>query len=272
MTGPADDAPTAPPGGVRTRAGDALAAADLTAKAALVTALRRDRLAGRCGIDVPSELVEVTRPGRPEHPELVVPRRLAKRSVHTAGGRLALVHAVAHIEANAINLALDAVHRFGDLPDAYYDDWLQVAAEEARHFALLRDRLADLGAAYGDLPAHDGLWAAAVRTADDPLRRMALVPRVLEARGLDVTPDMIERLRSVGDDATVAVLEVILRDEVGHVAIGTRWFRWLCDTRGLDPATTFRRLLADEGVRLVPPFNDDARRAAGFEPGEYSPT
>lgn len=272
MIRPADDPPPSAPGGVRTRAGDALTTVDLAAKAALITALRRDRLAGRCDVDDPTELVAVTRPGRPERPELVAPRALAKRSVHTPDGRVALVHAVAHIEANAVNLALDAVHRFGDLPDAYYDDWLQVAAEEARHFALLRDRLVDLGAAYGDLPAHDGLWAAAVRTADDPLRRMALVPRVLEARGLDVTPDMIERLRSVGDDATVAVLEVILRDEVGHVAIGTRWFRWLCDARGLDPATTFRRLLTEEGVRLVAPFNDEARRAAGFEPGEYAPT
>ncbi|MEJ2654165.1 MAG: ferritin-like domain-containing protein [Acidihalobacter sp.] len=149
---------------------------------------------------------------------------MPRRGLGTREGRAALVHAVAHIEFNAINLALDAVYRFRSLPRAYYDDWLRVADEEARHFMLLADRLTDFGMRYGDLPAHNGLWEMAVKTADDWLLRMALVPRVLEARGLDVTPGMIERLRQAGDMETVAALEVILREEVGHVAIGSRWF------------------------------------------------
>ncbi len=175
-------------------------------------------------------------PGRPECPALVPPRSLPRRGLGDARGRAALLHAVAHIEFNAINLALDAVQRFPDLPAAFHGDWISVADEEARHFGLMRDRLRALGADYGDLPAHDGLWQMAVATAEDPLRRMALVPRVLEARGLDVTPAMITRLRGAGDDASADALAVILRDEVGHVAIGSRWFRWLCAERGLsDP-------------------------------------
>jgi uncharacterized ferritin-like protein (DUF455 family) len=197
---------------------------------------------------------------------LVEPKHLVARKLTTVEGRIAAVHAVAHIEANAINLALDAVHRFGGFPPDYYRDWLGVAAEEATHFALLRDRLRALGADYGDVVAHDGLWTMAVRTADDPLRRMALVPRVLEARGLDVTPGMIRRFEGAGDHATADVLRTILTDEVGHVAIGSRWFTWLCEARGLDADATFAALLADEGVRVALPLNTDARLAAGFSP------
>jgi uncharacterized ferritin-like protein (DUF455 family) len=210
----------------------------------------------------------VTEPGRPSAPVLVAPRQLTPRRLGTIAGRVAGVHAVAHIEANAVNLALDAVHRFAGLPSEYYGDWLSVAADEARHFALLRARLRDLGADYGDLPAHDGLWAMAVRTADDPLRRMALVPRVLEARGLDVSPAMIDRFSAAGDDATASILEVILREEVRHVAIGSHWFRWLCAERGLDPEPTFAQLLDEEGVRVMPPINEAARLAAGFSRAE----
>ena len=181
---------------------------------------------------------------------------------------MAAIHAVAHIEANAIDLALDAAHRFRDLPDAFYDDWLRVAEEEARHFGLLRDRLGELGAEYGDLPAHGGLWDACARTADDVLRRMALVPRVLEARGLDVNPPMLARFAAAGDDATAAILQVILDDEVGHVAVGDQWFRWCCEQRGLDPVPTFAALLADAGVRVRPPLNVEARLAAGFTADE----
>jgi uncharacterized ferritin-like protein (DUF455 family) len=177
---------------------------------------------------------------------------------------------VAHIEANAVNLALDAVHRFRGLPGDYYRDWLGVAAEEAVHFGLLEDRLHDLGATYGDLPAHDGLWAAAVATADDPLRRMALVPRVLEARGLDVTPAMVDRFDQAGDRTTAGVLRRILADEVGHVAVGDRWFRHLCDERGVDPEPTFRRLLDEVDQAVPPPFNDEARTRAGFGPEELA--
>ena len=255
---------------VRTGAGRALTCPDLDEKAEQIRKLRAERAAGRLDTAAPHRVVPVETPGRPDRPALVHPRELAARPVGTPAGRVALVHAVAHIEANAVNLALDAVHRFDDLPDAYHDDWLRVAAEEAEHFAMLRDRLGELGAGYGDLPAHDGLWAMAVRTADDPLRRMALVPRVLEARGLDVTPGMIARLRQAGDESTARLLEHILADEVGHVAVGTRWFRWICAERKIDPTATFRSLLAEAGVRLAPPLNDDARRAAGFLPEELT--
>jgi uncharacterized ferritin-like protein (DUF455 family) len=209
-------------------------------------------------------------PGRPSRPLLIAPRDVPHRGLGTREGRAALAHAVAHIEFNAINLALDAGWRFAAMPDAYYTDWLGVAQDEARHFQMLRARLRELDSDYGELPAHNGLWEAAEKTAHDPLLRMALVPRVLEARGLDVTPGMMKRLREVGDLETVAILDVILREEVGHVEVGTRWFRHLCAQRGLEPDTTFRELLATHGVRLHPPFNVAARRAAGFADREYA--
>ena len=180
------------------------------------------------------------------------------------------MHAVAHIEFNAINLAWDAVYRYRDMPEAYYRDWASCAHDEARHFAMLSARLAELGHRYGDFDAHDGLWAMAEKTAHHDTARMALVPRVLEARGLDVTPGMIARLRAAGDLETVAILDVILREEVRHVEIGTRWFRHLCAQRDLDPLSTFRALLAEHGVRLRPPLNLDARRAAGFADAELA--
>lgn len=209
-------------------------------------------------------------PGRPPRPLLIHPREVPHRGLGSVAGRIALMHAVAHIEFNAINLALDAGWRFDGLPADYYADWLGVAQDEARHFALLRARLQSLGADYGDLPAHNGLWEAAEKTAHDPLLRMALVPRVLEARGLDVTPGMMKRLREVGDYETCAILDLILREEVGHVAIGTRWFHYLCAQRGLEPVATFRALLAEHGVALRPPLNLDARHAAGFVAAELS--
>jgi len=182
----------------------------------------------------------------------------------SAAGRAALVHAVAHIEFNAINLALDAVYRFRGMPPAYYEDWLSVAADEVRHFQLLRERLRALGKAYGDFPAHNGLWEMAEKTADSCLVRMALVPRVLEARGLDVTPGMIQRLQSVQDDQTAAALEVILDEEVRHVGIGTHWFRYCCAQQGLEPVTTFLKLLKSRyGGAPRGPFNLEARYAAG---------
>jgi len=210
-------------------------------------------------------------PGRPLRPQLVSPRKLAQRGLGSAEGRAALVHAVAHIEFNAINLAWDAVYRFRDMPDDYYRDWVRVADDEARHHMLLVARLAELGHSYGDFDAHDGLWDMAVRTADSCLARMALVPRVLEARGLDVTPGMIARLRAVGDEATVAILETILREEVAHVAAGSRWFAWCCARDGVDSATTFHRLL-EEHMRgsLRGPFNVDARLRAGFSAAELA--
>lgn len=210
-------------------------------------------------------------PGRPERPELVRPQDLPKRGLHTLPGRQALLHAVTHIEFNAINLALDAVYRFRDLPAEYISDWLQVAAEEARHFQLLARRLERTGSAYGAFPAHNGLWEMAVKTDADPMERMALVPRVLEARGLDVTPGMIRRLEAAGDDESVAVLQVIQREEIGHVAIGSRWFRYLAAQRGLDPERTFLDLLARHMPgRVRPPFATAARLAAGFSRWELA--
>lgn len=207
-------------------------------------------------------------PGRPQQPVLVSPRDVPRRALGSVEGRCALLHAVAHIEFNAINLALDAVCRFDGLPVAFYFDWISVAQDEARHFQLLQRRLRELGRRYGDFTAHNGLWEAAEKTAHDPLVRMALVPRVLEARGLDVTPSIIGRLRDVGDPDSIAVLEVILREEVRHVAIGTRWFEHLCAARGLDPQATFVRLLAEHRVRVAPPLNRPARVQAGFGEAE----
>lgn len=208
-------------------------------------------------------------PGRPPRPRLVDPAALPRRSPFTADGRAALLHAVAHIEFNAINLALDAVWRFAGLPEAYYRDWQRVATEEALHFSLLADYLAELGQAYGDFDAHDGLWTMCEKTAGDAIARMALVPRTLEARGLDATPPMRAKFERAGDTRAAAILDVILRDEVGHVAIGNRWYRWLCEREGLDPTAHDAELARRHGApRLRGPFNLDARRAAGFTPAE----
>ncbi|RKT45425.1 ferritin-like domain-containing protein [Thiocapsa rosea] len=205
-------------------------------------------------------------PGRPERPELVPPRALKARKLTSREGRAAMIHAVAHIEFNAINLAWDAVQRFRAMPTEFYDDWIQVAAEEAEHFGLMRSRLRDLGYDYGDFPAHDGLWEMARATAHDPLVRMALVPRVLEARGLDVTPGMIARFEAAGDPETAACLGVILREEVGHVAVGSCWFKRLCEERGLDPGPLYFDLLGEYmRAEVRCPLNLPARREAGFD-------
>jgi uncharacterized ferritin-like protein (DUF455 family) len=210
-------------------------------------------------------------PGRPARPLLVSPREVAKRSAAAGEAHAALIHAMAHIEFNAVNLALDAVCRFPGLPAEFYTDWFSVAAEEATHFRLLRDHLRSGGRDYGDFPAHDGLWQMAVKTAHDPLVRMALVPRVLEARGLDASPGIIRRLRENGDERGAAIVEIILRDEVGHVAIGTRWFNHLCAARGLAPEPTFERLLREyRAPRPVLPLNAEARRRASFTAREMA--
>jgi uncharacterized ferritin-like protein (DUF455 family) len=210
-------------------------------------------------------------PGRPARPRLVPPQQVPRRSPHTPAGRAALLHAVAHIEFNAINLALDAVWRFAGLPEAYYGDWLRVAAEEAMHFSLLAAHLASLDTRYGDFDAHDGLWAMCEKTRHDVVARMALVPRTLEARGLDATPPMRAKFARAGDSRAVEILDVILRDEVGHVAVGNRWYRFACERAGLDPLAHYDVLVARHGApRLKPPFNLDARRAAGFSEDELS--
>ena len=208
-------------------------------------------------------------PGRPERPRLVDASELPRRRLGSPQGRAALIHAVAHIEFNAINLALDAAYRFRDMPRPYYSDWISVAEDEARHFQLLRTRLQDVGFDYGDCPAHNGLWEMAEKTASACLIRMALVPRVLEARGLDVTPGMIERLATAGDNETVAVLKIILAEEVRHVAIGTHWFNHCCEQEGLAPLDTFLGLLKRHYSGAIRgPFNLAARHKAGFTEAE----
>ncbi len=208
--------------------------------------------------------------GRPDRPQLVAPASLAKRRLGSEEGRAALIHAIAHIEFNAINLALDAAWRFRDMPAQFTRDWLSVAADEARHFQMLHGRLEALGYRYGDFPAHNGLWEMAVKTSHSCLARMALVPRVLEARGLDVTPGMIERLNEAGDGETVAILEVILEEEVRHVLIGSEWFRFCCQQQGVAPLPTFVELLREYFGWPRGPFNIDARLLAGFSPEELA--
>lgn len=213
----------------------------------------------------------ITMPGRPARPQLVHPRDLPRRGFGSIEGRAAFIHAVAHIEFNAIDLACDAIYRFRGLPPEFYADWVQVADDEARHFVMLRQRLVELGHDYGDFDAHNGLWEMAEKTADDGLARMALVPRVLEARGLDVTPGMIVKLKSLGDQQTAAHLELILREEIAHVAAGSRWYRWYCEQASIEPRARFRELLREyaSGV-LHGPFNIEARLLAGFDEDELA--
>lgn len=249
-----------------------LAECDAAQKVEGVRRLAQAWTAEGIGLDVDAALfANRTIPGHPEKPELVLPRLVKRRAMNTAEGRAALIHALVHIEFNAINLALDAIWRFPGMPRDYYADWLQVADEEALHFALLADHLKKLGYAYGDFSAHNGLWHMAVKTQDDVLARMALLPRTMEARGLDVTPGLRAKLVQAGDDAVGPIMDVILRDEVGHVAIGNRWYGWLCDQRGLEPVATYARLAAEHQAPLLHgPFNLEARRAAGFSERELA--
>ena len=210
-------------------------------------------------------------PGRPDKPQLLSAREVPSRTPFTPEGRAALIHSIAHIEFNAINLALDAAFRFTHMPVAFYVDWLRVASEEALHFSLLREHLLSLGHDYGDFNAHDGLWAMTQRTAGDVVARMALVPRTLEARGLDATPPLQAKFAKAGDARAVEILDVILRDEVGHVAIGNHWYRWLCERDGLDPVAHYAELTRrHEAPKLRPPFNWPAREAAGFTADEMA--
>jgi uncharacterized ferritin-like protein (DUF455 family) len=215
------------------------------------------------------------RPARPEHPALRPPREVPRRRI-TSGvaGRVALLHALAHIELNAIDLAFDIIARFAhdDLPRAFFDDWVAVGDDEARHYLMLAGRLDELGAVYGDMNAHDGLWQAAQETADDLLARLAVVPLVLEARGLDVTPAMVAKLRGGGDEISASILQLIHDEEITHVAAGARWFRHVCGERGLDPAETYAALVRERfNGSLKPPFNRASRDAAGLPPEFYEP-
>ena len=244
---------------------------DPDAKCAQTTRLAHEWRGGDLSHLTDDLVVPIGEAGRPARPELVAPQAAPKRSLSKPEGRAALIHSITHIEFNAINLALDAAYRFRGLPREFYGDWLQVAAEEAYHFQLLRDHLRSLGYDYGDFAAHNGLWDMALRTAHDPLVRMALVPRLLEARGLDVTPGLRHKLTSTGDVAAARILEIIERDEIGHVLIGNRWYDYLCELRGLDPIDNFQQLLMQyDAPSFGPPFHLEARRAAGFSEREIA--
>jgi len=253
---------------LRRQARESLLASDVGEKLRLLEILQV-QLSADAEIDTAMVLEDCLQPGRPVRPLLVEPKALAKRSLSKPEGRAALLHAIAHIEFNAINLACDAVQRFTNMPAEFYRDWASVAVDEARHFGLLQDRLNALGYRYGDFDAHDGLWEMAERTRHSCLERMALVPRLLEARGLDVTPGMIEKLRQAGDVESIAILEVILFEEIRHVAIGSRWFAFCCMQEGKDPEQEFVALLQNIGRgALRGPFNRQARLDSGFSPYE----
>ncbi|PKO53398.1 MAG: DUF455 domain-containing protein [Betaproteobacteria bacterium HGW-Betaproteobacteria-20] len=243
-----------------------LAESASVAKSNAVTTLAQAWLRGEIALDTRA-LISTDKiiPGRPVKPALIAPLLVKRRAMNTVEGRAALVHALAHIEFNAINLALDAIWRFNDMPAQYYADWLKVAAEEAHHFNLLNAHLQHLGFNYGDFDAHNSLWEMVDRTKGDALARMALVPRTMEARGLDAIPALRAKLAQAGDLAAAEILDITLRDEVGHVAIGNSWFNWLCKQRSLEPIATYE-LLAEQydAPKPRPPFNLEARREAGF--------
>ena len=249
-----------------------LACTDPLAKAAGVRALATQWRQGAMSLDAAAPAATTQPiPGRPRLPELVAPLLVPRRSMASVEGRAVLLHALAHIEFNAINLALDALWRFDGMPEAYYTDWLQVASEEALHFSLLAAHLRTQGFSYGDFPAHNSLWELAERTQHDVLARIALVPRTMEARGLDASPPMRAKLAQAGDQAAAAILDIILRDEIGHVAVGNRWYHWLCTQRALDPVSTYADLVATYRAPAPRgPFNLAARRAAGFTEAELA--
>jgi uncharacterized ferritin-like protein (DUF455 family) len=262
---------------LRSQALAILGVCDVADKCRLTTELAQAAAAGRALLDTTQALQAPTGgvfPGRPHAPELIDPALVPTRSPFTVEGRAALLHAICHIEFNSVNLALDAVWRFPGMPEAFYLDWLRVAGEEAHHFGLLHDLLQRLRGPqgeswrYGSFAAHDGLWAMCEKTASDITARMALVPRTLEARGLDATPLIQAKLRKVGTPDARAMcdaLDIILRDEIGHVAVGNRWYGWLCQQQGLEPVAHYRMLAKRHAApRLKPPFNDEARRQAGF--------
>jgi len=248
----------------------ALSSDDLAEKLMQTEALWTDWQSGRL-VRTTAPLHRLPLVGRPARPELVHPSKVPRRRTGSALGQPAMLHAIAHIEFNAINLALDAAWRFREMPDQFVSDWLRIAAEEAQHFRLLQGRLQELGFSYGDFPAHNGLWDVCHATDHDVLVRMALVPRVLEARGLDASPDLQRKLAHIGDHASVAILDIILRDEIGHVQVGNYWFHYLCSQRGLEPMATFNQLLGEYAMTVHRgSYNIDARRLAGFSEAELA--
>lgn len=250
----------------------AILSPDLEEKTELAQETARRWHARRLSLRSPLDPELPERPGRPEKPLLVPPKATEKRSLHTLPGRIAMLHALAHIELNAVDLALDIVARFASepVPHSFFDGWMRVAFEEAKHFRMVRERMQALGADYGDMPAHDGLWQAAHSTRNDLTARLAVVPLILEARGLDVTPSLQEKMRDTGDIDSADVLKVIYEDEKGHVAVGAKWFRFLCAREKKDPAATFKQLVrANFRGALKAPFNDVARAEAGLTPSFY---
>lgn len=250
----------------------ALVSNDLDNKISLTNEIAKGWEDGTLSLSTNRRITPPKRPGRPALPKLLPPSQVPKRPLSSARGRLALIHAIAHIELNAIDLALDIIVRFSGqkMPRSFFDGWVMVAREEAKHFDLLRKRLACLGSSYGAMPAHDGLWEAAGETGHDLGARLAIVPLVLEARGLDVTPPLVAKLRQAGDDETADIFEIIYEDEKGHVAVGAKWFRFLCARQRIKPEETFRSLVRKHfRGTLKPPFNDRARSANGLTPLFY---
>ena len=244
-----------------------LANTDVQSKVSQLANLFDEYQAGRVTLNLSSKLDshDLQLPGRPAKPELVAPKFVPKRKMDTLEGRAILWHSLAHIEFNAMNLALDAIWRFPNMPKAYYEDWLRVAKEESYHFSLINAHLQSFGFSYGDFPAHNSLWEMVERTADSVIARMALVPRTMEARGLDAVPEIRDRFKQIKDDRAVEILEIILHDEIGHVLVGNRWFNFLCANDNLSPITTYRELAEKyRAPTLRGPFNFDAREQAGF--------
>jgi uncharacterized ferritin-like protein (DUF455 family) len=257
---------------LRQAAFNSLAETSFVTKADAVRQLASDWLAGGIFLEVNKAIAELLPvPGRPALPQLIAPRLLKRRAMNTLEGRAALIHALAHIEFNAINLALDVIWRFTDMPSKFYSDWLKVADEEAYHFGLLNTHLQQLGFSYGDFDAHNSLWEMAERTKGSIVARIALVPRTMEARGLDASPQLRAKLAQAGDTAAAEILDIILRDEIGHVAIGNYWFNWLCSQNELEPVATYQQLTEQYSApKLRPPFNLSARRKAGFSEAELA--
>jgi len=255
---------------IRTGALHALLETDPAVKTAAIVALVAACRAGSVSIDLDAAIDEPPAiPGRPAKPDLVPPLQVGRRSMGTPEGRAMLIHALAHIEFNAVNLALDALWRFPGMPEQYYLDWLRVADEEALHFTMLNAHLGTLGYTYGDFPGHDSLWEMVAKTSGDALARMALVPRTLEARGLDAIPPLRAKIAQAGDLAAAQILDRLLVDEVGHVEIGNRWYLHLCLQRGLEPIATYDDLTVQyKAPVLKGPFNIEGRRQAGFSEAE----
>jgi len=244
-----------------------LADTDVQSKVSQLASLFDDYQTKKIALNISSSLDsrDVRLPGRPAKPNLVAPKFVPKRKMDTVEGRAILWHSLAHIEFNAMNLALDAIWRFSNMPQAYYEDWLRVAKEESYHFSLINAHLQSFGFSYGDFPAHNSLWEMVERTTDSVIARMALVPRTMEARGLDAVPEIRDRFKQIKDERAVEILEIILHDEIGHVLVGNRWFNFLCANEGLSPIATYRELAEKyRAPTLRGPFNFDAREQAGF--------